>query len=91
MRLMRVWPPAAAGGSRCAARYRPLGSRSATSRVNAGTTACGQGRSEMSSPGKARWCMSVRRSPGSAHQTRTASSSAASTFEACSRAALAAP
>ena len=78
-------------GMRCAARYRPLGSRSVTSLTNAGTTEEGSGRSEMSSPGKASWCMSVRRSPGSAHQTRTVGSSAASTFEACSRAALAAP
>ena len=36
---------------RCAARYRPLGSRCVTSLRNAGTTEEGSGRSEMSSPG----------------------------------------
>ena len=59
--------------------------------LNAGTTASGSGRSEMSSPGKACWCIRVRRSPGSTHQTRTRLSSAARTLLACSSAALAAP
>src|SRR6266536_2237692 len=77
--------------NRSAALYLPLGSRSLTSRTKAGTTVAGSGRSEMSSPGKARWCMAVRRSPGSTHQVRTVFSSAASTFDACSSAAFAAP
>ena len=79
------------GGISSAARYRPLGRRSLISLPKPGITSSGSGRSEMSSPGNARACMRVRRSPGSTHQTRTLFSSAARTFDACSRAALAAP
>ena len=35
-----------------------------------GHDGAGSGRSEMSSPGKAAWCMAVRRSPGSTDHTR---------------------
>ena len=38
-------------------------------RRNAGTTVSGSGRSEMSSPGNAAWCISVRMSPGSNQYT----------------------
>ena len=51
--------------AKSAARTRPLGGRVAISRSSAGTTASGSGRSEMSSPGNAAWCISVRMSPGS--------------------------
>ena len=51
--------------SRSVARYRPLSGRSASRRSRAGTTAAGSARSEMSSPGKAAWCIAVRMSPGS--------------------------
>ena len=44
------------------ARTRAAASSSASRR---GTTVSGSGRSEMSSPGKASWCMAVRMSPGS--------------------------
>ena len=87
-RSAAAWSPA---GMRSAARYRPLGIRSLISLRNAGTTDSGSGRSEMSSPGNASWCICVRRSPGSTRQTRTATSSAARTLQACSSAALAAP
>src|SRR5215472_13281596 len=82
---------ATGAGISSAARYRPLGMRSRMSRKKAGTTASGVGRSEMSSPGKASWCIWVRMSPGSTRQTLTAGSSAASTLQACSSPALAAP
>jgi hypothetical protein len=54
----------------------------------AGTTAVGSGRSEMSSPGKASWCISVRMSPGSTTNTRSCGRSAASTADNCSSAAF---
>ncbi len=47
------------------ARYRPLGGAVSRSRSSAGTTVSGSGRSLMSSPGNAAWCMAVRMSPGS--------------------------
>ncbi len=53
------------GHHRSSARYRPDPGR-ASSRVSSrGTTVSGSGRSEMSSPGKASWCIAVRMSPGS--------------------------
>ena len=50
--------------------------------------ACGSGRSEMSSPGKASWCMAVRMSPGSTTCTLSSGSSAASTRLTWASAAL---
>ena len=50
-------------------RYRPPGrSLVEQASTSAGTTASGSGRSEMSSPGNASWCISVRMSPGSTHE-----------------------
>ena len=56
------------------ARYRPLGGAVSRSRNSAGTTVSGSGRSLMSSPGNAAWCMAVRMSPGSTayHRRRAA-------------------
>ena len=51
----------------------------------AGTTVSGSGRSQMSSPGKASWCMAVRMSPGSNAYTRRSGSSAASTLRRAGR------
>lgn len=48
---------AAAGEWRSAARSRPLGRSDWISSKIAGTTESGSGRSEMSSPGKASWCI----------------------------------
>ena len=45
--------------------------RPSTSASSAGTTVAGSGRSEMSSPGKASWCICVRMSPGSTAYTRS--------------------
>ncbi|OLT08981.1 hypothetical protein BJF78_06425 [Pseudonocardia sp. CNS-139] len=45
----------------------------------------------MSSPGKARWCIAVRMSPGSNACTRSPGSSTASTAASWSSAAFAAP
>ena len=56
-----------------------------------GTLASGSGRSEMSSPGKASWCICVRMSPGSMVSTRIAGCSAASTRPMWSSAAFVAP
>ena len=53
-----------------------------------GTLADGSGRSEMSSPGNASWCISVRMSPGSTTSTRRSGRSSASTRLACSSAAF---
>ena len=55
---------------------------------NAGTTVSGSGRSLMSSPGKASWCICVRRSPGSTAYQWMSGSSAASVSVRCSSAAL---
>ena len=52
-------------GCQSAARYRPDGGCSCTRCTSAGTTDAGSGRSLMSSPGNAAWCISVRMSPGS--------------------------
>ena len=70
------------GSGRWAGRRRPAAS-------SAGTTVSGAGRSLMSSPGKAAWCMSVAMSPGSTAQTRRSGCSTASTAVSWSSAALA--
>ena len=72
------------------ARRRPRGGRCSTSASRCGTTVSGSGRSEMSSPGKASWCIGVRMSPGStAYVDRPVSSPKVSTR--WSSAALEAP
>ena len=53
-----------------------------------GTTLSGSGRSEMSSPGNASWCMRVRMSPGSNVYTCTSGSSAPRMLPICSSAAF---
>src|SRR5579864_142074 len=75
------------------ASIRANGSRPSRSSTNAGATCSGSGRCERSTPGSAAWCMAVFISPGSTTMTRTPlpSSSAASTRERCSSAALLAP
>src|SRR5690606_26084122 len=50
-------PSAVVAASRSAARYRPLGGADSMRCRNPGTTLSGSGRSEMSSPGKASWCI----------------------------------
>ena len=65
LRQHEVECPHAEASAKSAARNRPLGGRVAISRSSAGTTVSGSGRSEMSSPGNAAWCISVRMSPGS--------------------------
>ncbi len=69
--VLRVGGGHAPTPSRSAARCRPPGRSSTSSRTSAGTAVSGRGRSEMSSPGKAAWCMAVRRSPGSTLCTRS--------------------
>src|SRR6266571_1702572 len=80
-----------AGTARSATRYRPLGRSPSTSRSSAGTTVSGSGRSEMSSPGNACWCRSVRMSPGSNPYTLRSGRSAARTAVSWSSAAFAEP
>ena len=53
-----------------------------------GTLSSGGGRSEMSSPGNASWCIRVRMSPGSTVSTRNDGCSAARIAESCSSAAF---
>ena len=53
-----------------------------------GTLSSGGGRSEMSSPGKASWCIWVRMSPGSTQYTRRPGCSAAKIAVSCSSAAF---
>ena len=65
---------------------RPRSGRAARARSRSGS-----GRSEMSSPGNASWCISVRMSPGSTTRTRRSGRSTASTRLACSSAAFDAP
>src|SRR5271169_757648 len=74
--------------NKSAARYRPEAGRVSMSRSNAGTTDSGSARSEMSSPGNAAWCISVRMSPGSKTYTGRAEASAASTADSWSSAAF---
>src|SRR6185312_8526215 len=79
----------------CAANRSPLtlaGSWS-NSQFQNGAVTEGSGRSEMSAPGNASWCMRVRMSPGSTMTADTPSprSSAASVFVSSSSAALLAP
>src|SRR5262249_54099424 len=68
--------------------WRPLGRAPSTSVRTPGPLSSGGGRSEMSSPGNASWCISVRMSPGSTQYTFTPVSSAARTLDSCSRAAF---
>jgi hypothetical protein len=67
--LWPTWWPS--HGTTLLPRYRPLGAPEARRRRIDGTTDSGSGRSEMSSPGKASWCISVRMSPGSTAYTFT--------------------
>src|SRR5512133_1510385 len=60
-----------------AARYRPLGRPELIRATTMGATVSGSGRSLMSSPGNAAWCMAVRMSPGSKlYQVNSGSSAA---------------
>ena len=72
-------------------RWRPLGASPSIRATMPGTTSSGSGRSEMSSPGNASWCIWVRMSPGSMVSTRTSGRSAASTRPRWSSAAFVAP
>ena len=65
--------------------------RSVREASSAATTSSGSGRSLMSSPGNASWCIWVRMSPGSTAQTRSPGSSAASTALRWSSAAFEEP
>jgi MFS family permease len=71
--------------------YAPISGRLSSNCRNAGTTVAGSGRSEMSSPGNASWCMTVRMSPGSTLYTAYSGCSTAKTLVSCSSAAFDAP
>ena len=83
-RVMRLLRPST-GRVRGSGRARAVLSRS---RSSAGTTDSGSARSEMSSPGKAAWCISVRMSPGSNAYTPMPGFSAAKIAERWSSAAF---
>ena len=66
----------------------PTGRGPAMSARRPGTLASGSGRSEMSSPGKASWCICVRMSPGSTRSTRRSGRSAPRMAASCSKPGL---